>query len=194
MNPDKRLDHGGQWVDAKVWPQAFQSKPKALYFKSLPFTTSSSPCYQDDGSNSDDDNDDEEEGERNDIAIPSPSPSPSSPCTPPPAATRARRSKTVMIKNKGGLSQHEPSAEDESRSFTFVHDPSDPVPTIGGNITSGEPLMVGGAFDQVEREDFFGCKNPGGCFLTMSSSSCHDRGCPARQLARLYRPQTITLF
>jgi hypothetical protein len=31
----------------------------------------------------------------------------------------------------------------------LTHDPLAPVPTIGGNITSGEPIMSGGAFDQV---------------------------------------------
>jgi putative CocE/NonD family hydrolase len=40
----------------------------------------------------------------------------------------------------------EPAAETASLEFTF--DPRDPVPTIGGAITSGEPLMFGGAFDQ----------------------------------------------
>ncbi|MFD5321285.1 CocE/NonD family hydrolase [Streptomyces sp. NPDC127098] len=30
----------------------------------------------------------------------------------------------------------------------YDHDPRDPVPTIGGQVTSGEPVMVGGAFDQ----------------------------------------------
>ncbi|MDF2822714.1 MAG: antibiotic hydrolase, partial [Mycobacterium sp.] len=32
--------------------------------------------------------------------------------------------------------------------LAFRHDPTDPVPTIGGQVTSGEPVMVGGAFDQ----------------------------------------------
>ncbi|MFD5746127.1 CocE/NonD family hydrolase [Streptomyces sp. NPDC127033] len=30
----------------------------------------------------------------------------------------------------------------------YDHDPRDPVPTIGGQVTSGEPVMAGGAFDQ----------------------------------------------
>ena len=30
----------------------------------------------------------------------------------------------------------------------YVHDPSNPVPTIGGAVTSGDPVMEGGAFDQ----------------------------------------------
>jgi putative CocE/NonD family hydrolase len=33
----------------------------------------------------------------------------------------------------------------------WVHDPQHPVPTVGGAITSGAPLMEGGAFDQRER-------------------------------------------
>ena len=39
---------------------------------------------------------------------------------------------------------------------TFRFDPENPVPTIGGPITSGAPLMVGGAFDQVETRELFG--------------------------------------
>jgi uncharacterized protein len=30
----------------------------------------------------------------------------------------------------------------------FVFDPADPVPTLGGALTSGDPVMFGGAFDQ----------------------------------------------
>ena len=42
----------------------------------------------------------------------------------------------------------------------FVYDPRNPVPSIGGTITSGEPLMVGGAFDQREAPQFYGSKPP----------------------------------
>lgn len=35
-------------------------------------------------------------------------------------------------------------------------DPDHPVPTIGGALTSGAPVFVGGAFDQRESADFFG--------------------------------------
>jgi len=35
-----------------------------------------------------------------------------------------------------------------SEHVAYQHDPSDPVPTIGGQVTSGEPVMAGGAFDQ----------------------------------------------
>jgi putative CocE/NonD family hydrolase len=39
----------------------------------------------------------------------------------------------------------------------YCYDPSDPTPTIGGSVTSAEPLMAGGAFNQRESERFFGC-------------------------------------
>lgn len=51
-------------------------------------------------------------------------------------------------------------ARDEA-AHRFVADPDDPVPTIGGPITSGAPVMEGGAFDQREDPRFFGCRTPG---------------------------------
>ncbi len=41
----------------------------------------------------------------------------------------------------------------------YVFDPSDPVPTIGGALTSGDPVMTGGAFDQRYRNGKFGFDN-----------------------------------
>lgn len=35
-------------------------------------------------------------------------------------------------------------------------DPSNPVPTLGGQATSGKPVFVGGSFEQVEAPQFFG--------------------------------------
>jgi putative CocE/NonD family hydrolase len=46
-------------------------------------------------------------------------------------------------------------------ALSYDHDPRDPVPTIGGALTSGEPIFTGGAFDQVEAEGVFGCTAPG---------------------------------
>lgn len=46
-------------------------------------------------------------------------------------------------------------------SLCYDYDPRDPVPTIGGALTSGEPIFTGGGFDQVEAPEFFGCRNPG---------------------------------
>lgn len=41
-------------------------------------------------------------------------------------------------------------------TLSYRTDPDNPVPTIGGALTSGAPVFVGGAFDQRERPDFFG--------------------------------------
>lgn len=58
----------------------------------------------------------------------------------------------------GILSPEAPSVEGISREY--LYDPRRPVPSIGGTITSGAPVMVGGAYDQRERPDFFGCEPP----------------------------------
>jgi uncharacterized protein len=49
---------------------------------------------------------------------------------------------------------------ERSRALAYRYDPRFPVPTIGGCITSGRPIMVGGAFDQRERAEFFGSRPP----------------------------------
>jgi putative CocE/NonD family hydrolase len=46
----------------------------------------------------------------------------------------------------GGLSPAAPDAA--AASTTYAFDPKDPVPTIGGNISSAEGLMLQGAWDQ----------------------------------------------
>jgi len=43
----------------------------------------------------------------------------------------------------------------ESSELCYRYDPEDPVPTVGGALTSGEPLMQGGAFDQRESDSVF---------------------------------------
>lgn len=58
----------------------------------------------------------------------------------------------------GRLSTEAPSVEEDG--LTYRYDPEAPVPSVGGTITSGAPIMVGGAFDQREREDFFGSEAP----------------------------------
>src|SRR5919108_239148 len=60
----------------------------------------------------------------------------------------------------GALSPDTPAAAAPPR--TYRHDPTHPVPTIGGPISSGEPIMVGGAFDQRETPAFFGARPPYG--------------------------------
>jgi uncharacterized protein len=58
------------------------------------------------------------------------------------------------------LSLGEAAPPSEAAKLSYDYDPAQPVSTIGGTVTSGEPVMVGGAFDQVERPDFFGCRPP----------------------------------
>lgn len=43
-------------------------------------------------------------------------------------------------------------------SLSYFSDPAHPVPTIGGSLTSGAPVFVGGAFNQIESPDFFGTR------------------------------------
>lgn len=54
-----------------------------------------------------------------------------------------------------------PAVPQRAQSRSFLFDPANPVPTIGGPITSGAPLMEGGAFDQRETADLFGASRPG---------------------------------
>jgi uncharacterized protein len=52
------------------------------------------------------------------------------------------------------------SPEADAPPLTYDFDPDRPVPTIGGTVTSGKPVMVGGAFDQREGPRFFGSREP----------------------------------
>jgi uncharacterized protein len=42
----------------------------------------------------------------------------------------------------------------------YRFDPRDPVPTIGGALSSGEPIMRAGAYDQREGPQVFGARTP----------------------------------
>jgi putative CocE/NonD family hydrolase len=55
---------------------------------------------------------------------------------------------------------------DGAAPLAYDFDPAHPVPTIGGNLTSLEPVARGGAFDQVEKAEVFGCVPP---FLPLAS-------------------------
>ncbi|MCI2265163.1 CocE/NonD family hydrolase [Sediminivirga luteola] len=44
--------------------------------------------------------------------------------------------------------------------IAYTYDPANPVPTIGGQVTSGEPVMSGGAYNQVEGPGVFGAQPP----------------------------------
>ena len=55
------------------------------------------------------------------------------------------------------------SVDKQGEDFTwdeFTFDPKAPVPSIGGTITSGAPVMAGGAYDQREGPRFFGSHEP----------------------------------
>lgn len=52
------------------------------------------------------------------------------------------------------------TASTESGSVSYDFDPARPVPTMGGQVTSGEPLMVGGAFNQTPDDRFYGAEEP----------------------------------
>ena len=67
--------------------------------------------------------------------------------------------RTPYYLHRSGVLSTERAPED----FTwdeYRFDPSHPVPTIGGTVTSGQPVMVGGAFDQREGPRFFGSREP----------------------------------
>jgi uncharacterized protein len=69
-----------------------------------------------------------------------------------------------MYLRADGTLEASPASNPATLSYTF--DPANPVPTIGGQVTSGEPVMVGGAFDQTTSSKTFGAKEP---YLPLSS-------------------------
>lgn len=73
----------------------------------------------------------------------------------PPPGLQERR---LFFHVGGGLRRERPTAGCPPR--VYAYDPRRPVPSIGGAITSGEPLMVGGGFDQREAAGVFGAQPP----------------------------------
>jgi hypothetical protein len=65
----------------------------------------------------------------------------------------AHTSELTLYLGTGETLQAEPASGSDSFEYTF--DPQHPVPTVGGAITSGEPLMFGGAFDQCASAELF---------------------------------------
>lgn len=61
------------------------------------------------------------------------------------------RAVTAYLHGDGTLALEPPSADGGRTTFTF--DPADPVPTIGGNISSNAGLMTSGGYDQRPRDD-----------------------------------------
>ena len=66
---------------------------------------------------------------------------------------------TLFFHVNGLLSPNAP--EPEVAPLVYDSDPSNPVPTIGGALTSGRPVFEGGAFDQREDQRFYGVTRPG---------------------------------
>ena len=65
----------------------------------------------------------------------------------------------LYLHRDGRLLETEPADDDDPLTYDF--DPANPVPTIGGALTSGRPVFEGGGFDQREDERFFGTSRPG---------------------------------
>lgn len=62
------------------------------------------------------------------------------------------------LKTGGGLGREKPDANDSATSYQS--DPNNPVPTLGGNISSGDGIMQQGAWDQRGGEAFWNWKQP----------------------------------
>jgi putative CocE/NonD family hydrolase len=69
-----------------------------------------------------------------------------------------RRLTPYFLGANGALSTVQPTASAASLSYDF--DPQHPVPTMGGTVTSGEPLMRGGGYNQHEGPAFYGSREP----------------------------------
>ena len=66
---------------------------------------------------------------------------------------------TAYYLHRDGALRTTPPA-DENAALTFDFDPACPVPTMGGAVTSGEPLMYAGAYDQRTSKNVFGAHPP----------------------------------
>src|SRR5262249_48903193 len=70
----------------------------------------------------------------------------------------ARTQATPYYLQAGGRLAKTPPARDEAPTH-YLFDPHDPVPTLGGNISSQGTLMFAGAADQRCRKDFWLCSD-----------------------------------
>jgi hypothetical protein len=71
----------------------------------------------------------------------------------------AMRATPYYLHGDGRLSVEMP--EHGAAPLSYDYDPANPVPAIGGPLTSGRPVFEGGAYDQREAAQFFGCTRPG---------------------------------
>jgi uncharacterized protein len=70
---------------------------------------------------------------------------------------RAQDTRFLLLEG-GRLSRHEQPGRPSSSRFLF--DPNHPVPTIGGNVSSGSPILEPGGFNQQESPEFYGSRPP----------------------------------
>jgi putative CocE/NonD family hydrolase len=91
----------------------------------------------------------------------------------------------------GSLDPAVPAASAAPLSFDF--DPAHPVPTIGGAMSSLEPVAAAGSWDQTEAPGFFGCAPP---FLPLASRPdvLVFQTPPLAAPLRIVGPVTVELF
>jgi len=91
----------------------------------------------------------------------------------------------------GTLSTEKPQPDIEPSRYVF--DPKNPVPTVGGNITSVAEIMLGGAFDQREDPRSYGCEAP---YLPLAAR--HDvlifQTDPLKEALEVTGPVTVNLW
>jgi putative CocE/NonD family hydrolase len=77
--------------------------------------------------------------------------------------------------------------------LAFQFDPAHPVPTIGGNFSSLEPIALPGSRDQVEAPGLFGCAPP---YLPLASRPdvLVFQTAPLREAVQVVGPVAVTLF
>ena len=106
----------------------------------------------------------------------------------PPAGARTSK---LYLHDDGSLKVARPYADAAPSEYQF--DPQNPVPTVGGNISSGADIIIGGAFDQREGERFYGSEAP-----YMPLSSRHDvlvfQTPPLEQEVTVVGPVTVKLW
>ncbi|CAM5256032.1 Glutaryl-7-ACA acylase OS=Rhodanobacter lindaniclasticus OX=75310 GN=B1991_18015 PE=4 SV=1 [Rhodanobacter lindaniclasticus] len=80
-----------------------------------------------------------------------------------------------------------------SAALDYTYDPAEPVPTIGGTITSADAIMLPGAFDQRDEARFFGCGGSGRDIGERSDVLCF-RSAPLARAVEIAGPIRARLF
>ena len=83
--------------------------------------------------------------------------------------------------------------QDRAMPLSYDFDPADPVPTVGGNYSSLEPVAVPGSFDQVGDARFFGCRPP---FLPLAARRdvLAFQSAPLAEAVQVVGPVEVDLF